>query len=82
MISVDIEVDDTLGVGYSELSEGIILKLKHNIIIFITGGKIGIFDNSTIDSFSGDFSKISTSKIILQIEEEEGKIDEISNAIH
>ena len=81
MISVDIEVDDTLGVGYSKLSEGMILKLKHNILIFITGGKIGIFDNSTIDSVNGDFSKISTSKIILQVENED-KIDEISSTIH
>lgn len=81
MISVDIEVDDTLEVGYSKLSEGMILKLKHNILIFITGGKIGIFDNSTIDSVSGDFSKISTSKIILQVEDED-KIDEISSTIH
>ena len=81
MISVDIEVDDTLGVGYSKLSEGMILKLKHNILIFITGGKIGIFDNSTIDSVNGDFSKISTSKIILQVEDED-KIDEISSTIH
>jgi len=81
MISVDIEVDDTLGVGYSKLSEGMILKLKHNILIFITGGKIGIFDNSTIDSVNGDFSKISTSKVILQVEDED-KIDEISSTIH
>ena len=81
MISVDIEVDDTLGVGYSKLSEGMILKLKHNILIFITGGKIGIFDNSTIDSVNGDFSKISTSTIILQVEDED-KIDEISSTIH
>ena len=82
MISVDIEVDDTLGVGYSELSEGMILKLKHNILIFITGGKIGIFDNSTIDSVNGDFSKIPTSGIILQIEEEGGEIDEIPSIVH
>ena len=81
MISVDIEVDNTLGVGYSKLSEGMILKLKHNILIFITGGKIGIFDNSTIDSVNGDFSKISTSKVILQVEDED-KIDEISSTIH
>ena len=81
MISVDIEVDDTLGVGYSKLSEGMILELKHNILIFITGGKIGIFDNSTIDSVNGDFSKISTSKIILQVEDED-KIGEISSTIH
>lgn len=81
MISVDIEVDDTLGVGYLKLSEGMILKLKHNILIFITGGKIGIFDNSTIDSVNGDFSKISTSKVILQVEDED-KIDEISSTIH
>ena len=82
MISVDIEVDDSLGVGYSELSEGMVLKLKHNILIFITGGKIGIFDNSTIDNVSGDFSKISTSRIVLQVEEEGGEFDEISSAIH
>ena len=81
MISVDIEVDDTLGVGYSESSDGMILKLKHNILIFITGWKIGIFDNSTIDIVNGDFSKISTSKVILQVEDED-KIDEISSTIH
>jgi hypothetical protein len=58
-----------------------ILKLKHNILIFITGGKIGIFNNSTIDSVNGDFSKISTLKVILQVEDED-KIDEISSTIH
>lgn len=82
MISVDIEVDNSLGVGYSKLSEGMILKLKHNIIILITGGKIGIFDNKTIDNVNGDFSKIPTFSIISQVEEEGGEIDEISSTVH
>ena len=82
MISVNIEVDNSLWVGYSKLSEGSIFKLKHDILIFITEGKIGIFDNKTIDNVNGDFSKIPTSTIILQVEEDEYEIDEIPSTVH
>ena len=81
MSSMNIEIDDTLVVGYSKLDEGMIFKLKHNISIFIARGRMGIFDNAILDSFSGDISKIPTLKIILQAEEKEIEYNEILNTV-
>ena len=79
-MEVVMEIDDSLGESYTELPEGLIIRLKPDIVIFISGGNIGIFNNSTLHEVSGDFSKIPTSTIRLVVDEEE--ISEISSAIH
>lgn len=80
MMEVVMEIDDSLGESYMESPEGLIIRLKQGIVIFVTGGKIGIFHKSTLFIEGGDFSKIPTSTIRLVVDEEE--ISEISSAIH
>ena len=80
MMEVVLEIDDSLAESYKEFPEGLHIRLKQGIVIFVTGDKIGIFHKSTIDKEGGDFSKIPTSAIRLVVDEEE--ISEISSAIH
>ena len=53
-----LEIESSLIINASQSSEGVILKLENNMIIFISGFRIGIFKRSSLKDTDGDFSKI------------------------
>ena len=65
-MKVSLEFDDSIVNGIAELKEGAIIYLANNIVVFISGDRVGIFSNSTITSVNGDFSKIPTSKVHIE----------------
>lgn len=62
-ILATLELEDAITRGYTQLDQGIIIKLENNLVVFISENRIGVFSNESIDKVDGDFSKIPISKI-------------------
>ena len=79
-ILATLELEDSIVEKFSELDQGVILSLKGDLVVFISGNRIGVFDNSTIDEVDGDFSKIPISKIhITSTTDEETLLEEFTD---
>jgi hypothetical protein len=57
------EIDSSLIKGIHNSSEGVVIKLNDETLIFVTETKIGMFSKDTIDLHKGDFSKIDVSTL-------------------
>ncbi len=73
-ILATLELEDGIVEKFSELNQGVIISLRGNLVVFISGNRIGVFDNSTIDEVDGDFSKIPISKIHITSTTDEGTL--------
>lgn len=62
-ILATLELEDSIVKNFTKLDQGVVISLVEDLVIFISGNRIGVFSNSTITSVDGDFSKISISKI-------------------
>ena len=79
-ILATLELEDSIVEKFSELDQGVIISLKGDLVVFISGNRIGVFDNSTIDGVDGDFSKIPLSKIhITSTTDEETLLEEFTD---
>ena len=79
-ILTTLELESSIVEEFSELDQGVIISLKGDLVVFISGNRIGVFDNSTIDEVDGDFSKIPLSKIhITSTSDEETLLEEFTD---
>ena len=79
-ILATLELEDGIVERFSELDQGVIISLAENLVIFVSGNRIGVFSNSTIDEVDGDFSKIPLSKIhITSTTDEETFLEEFTD---
>ena len=79
-ILATLELEDSIVEKFSELDQGVIISLKGDLVVFISGNRIGVFDKSTIGEMDGDFSKIPLSKIhITSTTDEETLLEELTD---
>lgn len=79
-ILATLELEDSIVKNFTKLNQGVVISLVEDLVIFISGNRIGVFSNSTITSVDGDFSKIPLSKIhITSTTDEETLLEEFTD---
>ena len=79
-ILATLELEDSIVKNFTKLDQGVVISLVEDLVIFISGNRIGVFSNSTINSVDGNFSKIPLSKIhITSTIDEETLLEEFTD---
>lgn len=79
-ILATLELEDSIVKNFTKLDQGVIISLVEDLVVFISGNRIGVFSNSTLTSVDGDFSKIPLSKIyITSTTDEETLLEEFTD---